>query len=85
MNGEDMKAARVKLGEMWGLGRPLKMTEMGRILGLSRTDPGQSVREWERGNRPITGTTATLVQIYLNGALPIGGIGAIRGADEPED
>ena len=34
MTGDELRAARRTLGELWGLGRPLRRTELGRLLGL---------------------------------------------------
>src|SRR5690606_12121539 len=48
MTGDDLRAARATLGEMWGLGRPLHMSELARALRLSGRDPGQTIRDWER-------------------------------------
>lgn len=65
----DMRAARAALGEMWSLGRPLKASEMGRLLGLKGRDPGAQVLKWERGE-PITGPVRVAVEMMLDGAIP---------------
>jgi len=66
---------------MWNLGRPLKASEMGRALGLSGRDPGQSVIDYERGKTAISGPISILVRVYLNGALPPDGIACIYKGD----
>jgi hypothetical protein len=43
MTPDQLRAARATLGQMWGLGRPLKMSEMGRALGLGGRDTGKQV------------------------------------------
>lgn len=78
MTPADVTAARHTLGHAWGLGRPLKRSELGRALGLSPSDPGRSVRDYETGLTPIGGSTALLLRVYLGGALPPDGLGSIR-------
>lgn len=77
MTPAQLRDARDRLGDMWGLGRPLKCSELARALGLSGRDPGQSVIDYERGKTPISGPIDRLVRVYLNGALPPDGIGSI--------
>lgn len=74
MTGEEMRGARATLGQMWGKGRPLHMTEMGRACRMSGADPGQSIRDYERGTTRISGPLSALVTLYLAGALPPDGI-----------
>lgn len=78
MTPAEFYAARATLGQLWGLGRPLKMSEMGRALGLGGRDPGESIRDYERGKTTISGPVARLVRVYLNGALPPDGLASIR-------
>lgn len=70
MTGDELREARGTIGEMWGLGRPLTMTEMGRALGLRGADPGSSVRDYERGTTVITGPIENLVEAMLAGYAP---------------
>lgn len=74
MTGAEIYAARAKLGQMWGLGRPLHASELGRALRLSGRDPGASVRDYERGNTSISGPVSVAVEMFLSGALPPDGI-----------
>lgn len=78
MTPEQFREARNTLGHMWGLGRPLRMAEMGRALGLGGRDPGSSIRDYERGKTPISGPLSNLVRVYLGGALPPDGLSTIR-------
>ena len=55
MTGHELRAARGRLGDLWSLGRPLRMAELGRVLGLQGRDVGATVRDWERGKSPISG------------------------------
>ena len=73
----ELHTARAALGLMWGLGRPLKASEMGRALGLTGRDPGHSIIDYERGKTPIRGSTLRLIRVYLNGAVPPDGIRCI--------
>ena len=70
MTGDEMRDARGRLGDLWELGRPVTMTELGRILGLQGRDVGASVRDWERGKSPIMGPTALAIGALLDGYRP---------------
>jgi hypothetical protein len=70
MTPTELRDARGRLGHMWGLGRPLRMSEMGRALRLQGRDPGASVRDWERGHTPISGPVAVAVEAMLAGFRP---------------
>lgn len=63
MTGDELRAARATLGDMWGLGRPLRAAELGRLLGLRGRDPGQSVLTWERDGP--TGPAAIAIELML--------------------
>lgn len=78
MTGEELRSARATLGELWGLGRPLKMSELGRAIGLTGNDPGQSIRDYERGVTRISGPISFLVRLYLRGVLPPDGLDIIK-------
>lgn len=78
MTAEDMKKARVTLGQAWGLGRPLRATEMGRACRLGGSDPGQSIIDYEKGATKISGPLSALVQVYLAGMTPPDGLGVLR-------
>lgn len=70
MTPEQFKAARKKLG--------LSVTEMSLMLGL--VSDGTHVRRMEMqpgksSSRPVNGTTARLVQAYLDGYRPSDWIG----------
>ena len=79
MTPDQLRDARATLGHMWGLNRPLHMSELGRAIGLSGADPGQSVRDYERGKTIISGPIGYLVALYLGGALPPCGLDKLRG------
>lgn len=74
MTGPDLHAARATLGELWGKGRPLHMSELGRALRLGGRDPGASIRDYERGATSISGPISVAVEMMLRGALPPDGI-----------
>ncbi len=69
MTGEELRAARGILGEMWGLSGPVPMAALGRVLGLKGRDPGEAIRDWERRAGP-TGPAALAVTLMLGGAVP---------------
>lgn len=74
-----MRDARGKLGRMWGLGRPLHMSELGRALRLSGSDPGQSIADYEREKTRISGPVSVAIEMMLAGCMPPDGLDAIRG------
>lgn len=74
----ELHAARRTFGEMWGLGRPLHASELGRALRLSGKDPGQSIRDYETGKTGISGPISVAIDMMLAGALPPDGIGALK-------
>lgn len=67
MTGEELRAARGALGQLWGLGRPLHMSELGRALLLRGRDPGASIRDWERGKISISGPVEVAIKAMLSG------------------
>lgn len=69
LSGDDLRRARATLGSMWGLSRPLHMSEMGRALRLTGRDPGVTIRDWERRDS-ITGPASVAVEMMLAGAPP---------------
>lgn len=85
MTPKEFYEARFSLGQAWGLGRALKMSEMGRALRLGGRDPGQSIRDYERGTTTISGPISALVEVYLAGAPPVDGLDAVvaRKIEEP--
>jgi hypothetical protein len=74
VTGDELHASRARLGQLWGFGRPLHASEMGRALRLSGRDPGASVRDYERGTTKISGPVSALVDMFLAGCLPPDGI-----------
>ena len=79
MTGSQLRDARFVLGALWGLDRPLTMTEMGRALRLQARDVGSAVRDYERGKTIISGPLSALVTLYLRGAGPVDGLPAVLG------
>lgn len=69
MTGDELRDARARLGDMWGLGRPLRLAEMGRALRLQGRDPGATVRDWERRGE-VSGPVSVAVDLMLAGACP---------------
>jgi hypothetical protein len=74
MTPADLYAARRALGELWGKGRPLHASELGRALRLGGRDPGESIRDYERGKTRISGPMSVAVEMMLRGALPPDGV-----------
>lgn len=78
MTPETLRDARAVLGELWGFGRPLNFTELGRALRLGGKDPGESVRDYERGKTKISGPMSAAIDMMLAGAPPPDGLEEIR-------
>lgn len=76
MTGDDLYNARRALGELWGLGRPLHMAEMGRALRLGGKDVGASIRDYERKDT-VSGPISVAVDMMLKGAPPPDPLAAI--------
>lgn len=70
MTADEIRDARARIGELWGYSRPLHMSELGRALKLKGRDPGNTVRDWERGKTPITGPAAVAIEAMLRGFKP---------------
>lgn len=85
MTPQDLRDARKTLGLMWGLNRPLKMGEMGRVLRLKGSDPGASIRDYERGKTGISGPVSVAVTMMLNGCSPPDDLDAICAASAEDD
>lgn len=68
MTGRDVRNARGRLGELWGLGRPLHAAELGRLLRLQGRDPGATVLTWEREGP--SGPAAVAIEAMLSGWRP---------------
>lgn len=75
MTGDELRKARIALGELWGLGRACAAAELGRALGNCSRDPGEIIRDYERHRaKPVPWLLATTVAMMLQGALPPGGV-----------
>ena len=79
MTGDDLRLARKRLGELWGLERPIFAAELGRALRLAKDDPGESIRAYEAGKaKRVPGPVSVAVEMMLAGTLPPGGISVSR-------
>jgi hypothetical protein len=70
MTGRDVKRARKTLGEMWGLGRPVRASEFGRILRFHGRDPGRTVIDWENRKQAVSGPASLAIEMMLAGSEP---------------
>lgn len=78
MTPTDLQNARKTLGELWGFGRPLHRSELGRACGLGPLDPGQMIRRYEEGKASVPMPMSILVRLYLKGIMPPDGLEGIR-------
>ena len=74
MTPEQLYNARSTLGKLWGKDRPLHASELGRALRLGGRDPGESIRDYERGKTAISGPLSVAVEMMLAGMLPPDGV-----------
>jgi hypothetical protein len=65
MTGLEIRDARATLGTLWGLGRPLRAAELARLLGLQ--SGGNTVLQWEKGTRAVSGPVAIAIWYMLQG------------------
>lgn len=70
MTAAEVDEARRKLGEAWGLDRPLALAEMGRALRFSGRDPGASVKDLIDGKSAVSGPVSVALSMMLAGAMP---------------
>lgn len=70
MTPDELREARATLGDMWLMGRPLRCSELGRVLRLTGQDPGESIRDYERGKTRISGPLSVAIDLMLQGAEP---------------
>jgi hypothetical protein len=72
MTPADIRAARVTLGQMWGLGRPLHMSEMGRALRYKDRDPGRMLNLCVKhpDRHQVSGPASVAIEAMLAGFRP---------------
>ncbi len=78
MNPEDLTKARAILGKMWGFKRDVSCAELGRALRLKGKNPGESIRDYERGTTKISGPVSVAVDMMLAGMIPPDDLDEIR-------
>ncbi|MEI6439040.1 MAG: hypothetical protein WCO83_02435 [Alphaproteobacteria bacterium] len=78
MTAEELRDARTTLGKMWGFKRDISCTELGRALRLGGRDPGESIRDYERGKTRISGPVSVAVEMMLAGMIPPDDLDEVR-------
>lgn len=78
MTGAQLRKARTTLGTQWGLDRPLRAAELGRLLRLNGRDPGRHVLDWENGKHAVSGPVSIAIDLMLAGNKPPTYPGALR-------
>jgi hypothetical protein len=66
----DIADVRVRLGDIWGLNRPLTKQELGRALALSPKYGGEHIAKLEHGKANVPGTMEVALRMMLKGAKP---------------
>jgi len=69
MTGAELREARVTLGRMWGMGRPVSAREMAHVLLV---DHRQYLTTENARDKPIPRHHAIIVTMCLDGARPRG-------------
>lgn len=72
-----LRDAMRDLGKLWGLGRPIRASELGRALRLGPDEPGKSVSGWLNAQHRIPQAASTAIEMMLMGALPPDGLEAV--------
>jgi hypothetical protein len=67
MTPQQLAGARFRLGEMWRLGRPLSVVEMGRCLELANP---KRVGDMERNHDDVSGPVSVAVKAMLSWYIP---------------
>lgn len=70
MSGLDISESRVRLGQVWGLGRPITKRELARALMLSDKYGDEHVAKMENGKSAVSGPIEVAVRMMLAGAKP---------------
>jgi hypothetical protein len=66
----DLSVARVRLGTIWGLDRPITKRELARALGLSPRYGDEHIAKVENGKTNLSGPIEVAVRMMLAGAKP---------------
>lgn len=66
----DIADVRQRLGQIWGLKRPVTKAELGRALGLSPKYGGEHVGKWEKNKAPVPLAAEVPLRMMLDGAKP---------------
>jgi hypothetical protein len=66
----DIAEARHRIGELWGLNRPITKEEMARTLRLSPKHGGSHISKLEKGTATLTGPIAGFLEALLDGYTP---------------
>lgn len=70
MTPSQIREARAQIGALWGLARPLRAAELGRVLRLKGRNPGATVLNWEAGRDEVSGPVSVAIEMMLAGAIP---------------
>jgi hypothetical protein len=70
MSPAQVRDARRRLGQLWGLDRPATPEELAHELGLGGREPGAIISKWERGLSSPSGPCSRLLQALLAGFRP---------------
>lgn len=70
LSEDDLWTARERLGDMWGLCRPLKPAELARVLRMRGANAGRKITAWESGEARITGPASMAIEALLDGWKP---------------
>ncbi len=70
LDDESLATARERLGEMWGLDRPLKAAELARVLRMRGNNAARKIIAWESGEAKVTGPASVAIEALLSGWQP---------------
>lgn len=70
MTPDEIRDARRRLGRLWGLDRPLFLSELAQALRMAPASASKTILEWERGKKEPSGPVTVALAMMLAGAKP---------------
>ena len=82
MTPTEIRNARRRLAELWGIDRPLFVSELAAALRMAPASAGKTIGEWESGRAKPSGPVQVALSMMLEGARPPDLSAILAGAHE---